>query len=173
MSILNGWNGTYIISNTWNCQILGILDSKGSQFPQRCLFSSERRLISCKQSDAPMQTQRSIMGKKKGNDQGYMMLEELHREMHGRVMPPAMKCLIIDASEEGTALTVRRDTYGCELHRLAQPSSLSWSSACLTSSLLFCNTIRLNASPHQIEIAPGVRSRCNRRSPCRWRPAAP
>ena len=84
---------------------------------------------------------------KKGNDQGYMMLEELHREMHGRVMPPAMKCLIIDASEEGTALTVRRDTYGCELHRLAQPSSLSWSSACLTSSLLFCNTIRLNASP--------------------------
>jgi len=86
-------------------------------------------------------------GGKKGNDQGYMMLEELHREMHGRVMPPAMKCLIIDASEEGTALTVRRDTYGCELHRLAQPSSLSWSSACLTSPLLFCNTIRLNASP--------------------------
>ena len=70
MSILNGWNGTYIISNTWNCQILGILDSKGSQFPQRCLFSSERRLISCKQSDAPMQTQRSIIEEKKGNDQG-------------------------------------------------------------------------------------------------------
>ena len=111
--------------------------------------------------------------KKKATIKGYMMLAELHREMHGRVMPPAMKCLIIDASEEGTALTVRRDTYGCELHRLAQPSSLSWSSACLTSSLLFCNTIRLNASPHQIEIAPGVRSRCNRRSPCRWRPAAP
>ena len=147
MSILNGWNGTYIISNTWNCQILGILDSKGSQFPQRCLFSSERRLISCKQSDAPMQTQRSIMEEKKATIKGYMMLAELHREMHGRVMPPAMKCLIIDASEEGTALTVRRDTYGCELHRLAQPSSLSWSSACLTSSLLFCNTIRLNASP--------------------------
>ena len=87
MSILNGWNGTYIISNTWNCQILGILDSKGSQFPQRCLFSSERRLISCKTIRRSHADTTINYGGEKGNDQGYMMLEELHREMHGRVMP--------------------------------------------------------------------------------------
>jgi len=101
---------------------------------------------------------------KKGNDQGYMMLEELHREMHGRVMPPAMKCLIIDASEEGTALTVRRDTYGCELHRLAQPSSLSWSSACLTSSLLFlsmaaCSALRSTPEAAEDEAAAARQQR--------------
>lgn len=34
-------------------------------------------------------------------------------------------------------LTVRRDTYGWELHFLAQPSSLNWSNASLTALLSF------------------------------------
>lgn len=113
-------SNAYIISDTWYCKVLCILYSKGCQLPKRCL--ADKCQIMTRFIFQPNLTNKWIFRQWADRHHSCTWMCSTFRELHTY-----------------WRLTIRRETYGWELHFLAQPTSLSRSSASLTALLSFCS----------------------------------